>query len=109
VRYASPKRRGRPFLRQEGGKRIPPLVELPELLSPGEHVVEDKDTEEDLRLLLAPGSSLGGAAQSFRHRKKTASSRPRKPCAAIGATIRGDFLFGDPESRRTNLGYKIPK
>lgn len=52
---------GGPFLREEGVKRIPPLVELPELLSAAEHVVEDKDTEEDLRLLLAPGSSLGGA------------------------------------------------
>jgi serine/threonine-protein kinase HipA len=52
---------GEPFLRKERGKRIPPLVELPELLSAAEHVVEDKDTEEDLRLLIAPGSSLGGA------------------------------------------------
>lgn len=50
-----------PFLREEGVKRIPPLVELPELLSAAEHVVEDKDTEDDLRLLIAPGSSLGGA------------------------------------------------
>lgn len=52
---------GGPFLRQAQVKRIPPLVELPELLSAAEHVVEDKDTEEDLRLLIAPGSSLGGA------------------------------------------------
>jgi serine/threonine-protein kinase HipA len=52
---------GGPFLREEMVKRIPPLVELPELLSAAEHVVEDKDTEEDLRLLFAPGSSLGGA------------------------------------------------
>jgi serine/threonine-protein kinase HipA len=61
VRYVSPKRRAGRFLREEGGKRIPPVVELPELLSAAEHVVDDKDTEEDLRLLLAPGSSLGGA------------------------------------------------
>ena len=59
LRFAE--KEGGPFLREEGGKRIPPLVELPELLSAAEHVVEDKDTEEDLRLLLAPGSSLGGA------------------------------------------------
>jgi len=52
---------GGPFLREEEVKRIPPLVELPELLSAAEHVVEGKDTEEDLRLLIAPGSSLGGA------------------------------------------------
>ena len=61
MRYASPKRRAGWFCERKVGKRIPPLVELPELLSAAEHVVEDKDTEEDLRLLLAPGSSLGGA------------------------------------------------
>ncbi len=59
LRFAA--KEGGPFLREEGDKRIPPLVELPELLSAAEHVIEDKDTEEDLRLLIAPGSSLGGA------------------------------------------------
>src|ERR1700693_4299181 len=56
------------FAEQEGGPfladrpdRIPPLIELPRLLSAAEHVMEDKDSDEDLRLLLAPGSSLGGA------------------------------------------------
>ena len=52
---------GGPFLREEGAKRTPPLIDLPELLSAAERVAEDKDTDEDLRLLLAPGSSLGGA------------------------------------------------
>lgn len=59
LRFAQ--REGGPFLREEGVKRIPPLVALPKLLSAAEHVMEDKDTEEDLRLLFAPGSSLGGA------------------------------------------------
>jgi serine/threonine-protein kinase HipA len=59
LRFAE--REGGPFLRKEGAKRTPPLIELPELLSAAERVAEDKDTEEDLRLLLAPGSSLGGA------------------------------------------------
>ena len=100
---------GGPLLREEGGKRIPLLVELPELLSAAEHVVEDKDTEEHLRLLLAPGSSLGGARPKASVIEKDGQlSRSRKPCAAIGATMRCDFLFGDPESRCTNLGYKIP-
>lgn len=40
---------------------VPPLVFLPKLLSATEKVIEDKESEEDLRLLLAPGSSLGGA------------------------------------------------
>ena len=59
LRFAE--KEGGPFLREEGVKRIPPLVELPKLLSAAEHVMEDKDTEEELRLLFAPGSSLGGA------------------------------------------------
>jgi serine/threonine-protein kinase HipA len=52
---------GGPFLRQDAGKRIPPLVELPKLLSATERVIAETDTVEDLRLLFAPGSSLGGA------------------------------------------------
>lgn len=42
-------------------RRIPPLIELPRLLAASNHVLEDRDSDEDLRLLLAPGSSLGGA------------------------------------------------
>ena len=40
---------------------IPPLIDLPKLLSATENLLDDKESEEDLRLLLAPGSSLGGA------------------------------------------------
>ncbi|HEY4000607.1 MAG TPA: type II toxin-antitoxin system HipA family toxin, partial [Candidatus Xenobia bacterium] len=40
---------------------IPPLVHLPRLLKASQRVMTDQDTEADLRLLLAPGSSLGGA------------------------------------------------
>jgi serine/threonine-protein kinase HipA len=61
---------GGPFLRQEEVKRIPPLVELPKLLSAAEHVIEETDTEEDLRLLFAPGSSLGGARPKASVREK---------------------------------------
>ena len=68
---------GGPFLREEGVKRIPPLVELPKLLSAAEHVMEDKDTEEDLRLLFAPGSSLGGARPKRPSGRRTAISRLR--------------------------------
>lgn len=52
---------GGPFLAADDAVPIPPLVELPRLLSAAEHVADDSDTDEDLRLLLAPGSSLGGA------------------------------------------------
>jgi len=50
-----------PFLGAAGVSRIPPLVELPRLLAASDRVVGDRETDEDLRLLLAPGSSLGGA------------------------------------------------
>jgi len=52
---------GGPFLAEHDVARIPPLIDLPRLLSAAEHVVGDTDSDEDLRLLLAPGSSLGGA------------------------------------------------
>jgi len=59
LRFAE--REGGPFLAEHAGTTIPPLIELPRLLSAAEHVASDSDSDEDLRLLLAPGSSLGGA------------------------------------------------
>jgi serine/threonine-protein kinase HipA len=67
---------GGPFLAADSATPIPPLVELPRLLSAAEHVVGDSDSEEDLRLLLAPGSSLGGA-------RPKASVRDKDGCLAI--------------------------
>jgi serine/threonine-protein kinase HipA len=52
---------GGPFVREDGEKRIPPVIELPRLLSAAEHVMDETDSDEDLRLLFAPGTSLGGA------------------------------------------------
>ncbi len=49
-----------PFL-AEGGENVPPFMELGRLLHAAERVTEEKETEEDLRLLLAPGSSLLGS------------------------------------------------
>ena len=40
---------------------IPPLVRLPELLHAADAIADNTDTNKDLLLLLAPGSSLGGA------------------------------------------------
>src|SRR5262249_9150478 len=54
-------REGGAFLADQAPNRIPPLIDLPRLLSAAEHVMEGKDSDEDLRLLLGPGSSLGGA------------------------------------------------
>ncbi len=55
------KEEGGPFLADQDATKIPPLIELPRLLSATERVIDDNDNDEDLRLLLAPGSSLGGA------------------------------------------------
>jgi len=59
LRFAE--KEGGPFLNDQQPTKIPPLIELPRLLSAAQHVIDDKDSDEDLRLLLAPGSSLGGA------------------------------------------------
>lgn len=40
---------------------IPPLVRLGALLSAATRIINDKENDDDLRLLLAPGASLGGA------------------------------------------------
>ena len=52
-----------PFLADHASDRIPPVVDLPRLLAAADRIASDADSEheEDLRLLLAPGSSLGGA------------------------------------------------
>lgn len=44
-----------------GRSRVPPLVELPRLLRATNRVLAEKETDDDLALLLAPGTSLGGA------------------------------------------------
>lgn len=49
------------FLSPKDKQSIPPLIDLPKLLAASERFIDDKENLEDLRLLLAPGSSLGGA------------------------------------------------
>src|SRR5690349_14255752 len=60
---------GGPFLRTGERGRVPPLMHLRQLLLASEHVEDDAETAEEIRLLLAPGSSLGGARPkaSVRH------------------------------------------
>ena len=50
-----------PFLTTYEKNSIPPLLSLGKLLEASNRVLQDSDTDEDLRLILAPGSSLGGA------------------------------------------------
>ncbi len=52
---------GGEFLANRDHQKIPPLIDLPKLLNASKRVTDDNATEEDLKLLLAPGSSLGGA------------------------------------------------
>lgn len=59
LRFAE--KEGSPFLAESTQANIPPFLALPRLLVASEHVVNDDESDEDLRLLLAPGSSLGGA------------------------------------------------
>jgi serine/threonine-protein kinase HipA len=40
---------------------VPPLLELGRLLAVTERVLRDEETDEDMELIFAPGSSLGGA------------------------------------------------
>jgi serine/threonine-protein kinase HipA len=61
---------GGPFLLPDEAGRIPPLVKLGRLLAAAEHFEGDAETEEDIRLLLAPGSSLGGARPKASVRSK---------------------------------------
>ena len=49
------------FLSQNEKNSIPPLISLPRLLNASEKLLESKESEEDLRILLNGGPSLGGA------------------------------------------------
>lgn len=40
---------------------IPPIIQLAKLLSATTRILNDKESDDDLRLVLAPGASLGGA------------------------------------------------
>lgn len=49
------------FLAAKQKRSIPPLIVLPKLLSATEKFTEGHESVEDLKILLAPGSSLGGS------------------------------------------------
>ncbi|MDQ7020160.1 MAG: HipA domain-containing protein, partial [Robiginitomaculum sp.] len=62
-----------PYLTPKGKTTIPPLIDLPRLLSATERFLDNDETAEDLRLLLVPGSSLGGARPKATLRDKDGS------------------------------------
>lgn len=115
LRFAE--RDGGPFLREERAKRTPPLIELPALLSAAERVAEDQDTEEDLRLLLAHGSSLGGARPKASVRDKDGhlaiAKFPRQdddyntvPWEAVALTLARKAGIPVPDARIEMVGKK---
>jgi serine/threonine-protein kinase HipA len=50
-----------PFLTTYHKSHIPPLVSIGQLLKAATHVLKESETDEEFRLLFAPGSSMGGA------------------------------------------------
>lgn len=49
------------FLAPKDKNTIPPFIELPKLLSASKNIIKNKENLKDLKILLTPGSSLGGA------------------------------------------------
>ena len=74
------------FLAPKQKTSIPPLIDLPNLLSATERFIEDNESAADLRLLLAPGSSLGGT-------RPKASVRDKDGSLAIAKFPRKDDEF----------------
>ena len=60
---------GARFLAHDGAP-VPPLINLPKLLSATDALLEDAETAAELKLLLAAGSSLGGARPKASVREK---------------------------------------
>ncbi len=52
---------GKSFLAESGAASVPPLLSLPKLLSAAQNIDARTETDADLKVLVAPGSSLGGA------------------------------------------------
>src|ERR1700730_3528615 len=50
-----------PVFQAPARARVPPLIELGRLLQITERIFRDEETDDDLQLIFAPGSSLGGA------------------------------------------------
>jgi serine/threonine-protein kinase HipA len=73
LRFTAPG--GGPF-QAAGRPAVPPLIDLPRLLAASDRVEADADNEDDIALLLAPGSALGGA-------RPKASVRDRDGALAI--------------------------
>lgn len=105
------------FLTTYHKNHIPPLVSVGKLLTAANHVLQDSDTEEDLRLLLAPGSSLGGARPKASVRDKDGhlaiAKFPRKDdeidtiaWEAVALTLANKAGIDVPEWRLESVGHR---
>lgn len=52
---------GAEFVARRSDGEVPPLIELGQLMAAAQGFIDDPDNEANFRVLLAPGSSLGGA------------------------------------------------
>jgi serine/threonine-protein kinase HipA len=52
---------GGPFLAEGTDAAIPPIVELGRFLAASDRILENKELDQDIKDLVAPGASLGGA------------------------------------------------
>lgn len=86
-----------PFLAERGEQDVPPLLELPHLLAAAQGFLDDPEDETALKILLAPGSSLGGA-------RPKASVRTTDGALAIAKFPRTDDLFSLPTWEHLTLG-----
>jgi serine/threonine-protein kinase HipA len=80
---------GGDFLASESEAAVPPMIDLPKLLAAAQGFLDDPDSEEDLRILLAPGSSLGGA-------RPKASIKDEKGCLSLAKFPKKDDLYSVP-------------
>jgi serine/threonine-protein kinase HipA len=106
---------GGPFLTL--GVQIPPLVRLPALLNAALHITADGGSDEDLKLLLAPGSSLGGArpkASVIDRKNHLAIAKfpqhgdliPTIQWEAVALTLAAEAGISTPEWRMENIGKR---
>jgi len=108
---------GGPFLAEDGAVKIPPLIELPRLLNAAERVIAEDEDDEDLRLLLAPGSSLGGARPKASVRDRDGQLAIAKfphrdddydhvRWEAVALSLAGDAGLAVPQWRLEDVGGK---
>lgn len=105
------------FLTTYAKHSIPSLISVGQLLHAVNHVLQESETEEDLRLLLAPGSSLGGARPKASVKDRdghlTIAKFPRKDdevdliaWEAIALTLASKAGIKVPEWRLESLGHQ---